>query len=283
MGAGDRLASGGDGGSTGHFGGAGMELLLWGCSSPAPFGPLHGPLGTAEVEPPAGPGTPEPWGRAGCGRAALSPSPGDTPGRRDSGGRRGARTHLPEAVGRFLRGRCRLVVGARHGCGCQCGRWAAVGQTPASCTVGRHGGEQGNPGPPARGTSIRLRGQGRGRRLIQPRPTDPSRGHPLGAIQPPELLCWERAAGAALRVSPARTRLSTACPRVSPWGQWLRQGWGGGMRCPKKFSLHSTLICPDLQKNGIPEHHVAPPHGLTLCRFAENGGWGLVGGMRGNR
>lgn len=246
MGAGDRLAWGGVAGSTRHFGGAGMELLLWGCSSPAPFGPLHGPLGTAEVEPSSRAGDSGATGSDGCGRGRqCCPSAGDTPGRRDSGGDRGARTHLPEAVGRFLRGRCRLVVGARHGCGRQSGRWAAVGQTPASCTAGRREarGWAGQPGPPAHGTSIRLSGQGWGQCPTQLQPTDPSSAHtchPLGATQTPRAAvlgenCGSSAAGLSSQ-GPAQHRLSL---RV-PVGPVAVAGLGRGMRCPKKFSLHST-------------------------------------------
>lgn len=64
-----------------------------------------------------------------------------------------AGTHLPEAVGCFLGGRGRLVVGTRHGSrrclGRQSRRWGFPGQTPASCTEGTgegsHGGCRGPP------------------------------------------------------------------------------------------------------------------------------------------
>lgn len=62
----------------------------------------------------------------------------------DAAGTRGvAGAHLPEAVGRFLGGRRRLVVGTRHGSrgglGRRCGRSVALGQAAASCTGGSRG------------------------------------------------------------------------------------------------------------------------------------------------
>lgn len=59
----------------------------------------------------------------------------------------------------------------------------------------RHGGGQGSPGPPAHGTSIRLRGQGWGQCPIQLQPTDPSSAHtchPLSATQTPQSCCAGR-------------------------------------------------------------------------------------------
>lgn len=222
------------------FGAAPAQLLLV---------PSMAPWGQPRSSPPAEPGTAEPRGSNGCGRGRQRcPSAGDTPGCRDSGWGRGARTHLPEAVGRFLRGRCRLVVGARHGCGRQCGRWAAVGQTPASCTAGRPEarGWAGQPWPscpwdkhPAEGTGMgTMPNSTATHRPFQCPHVSPTQCHP----NPPELLCWERTAGVARRVSAARARLSTACPCVSPWGQWPWQGCGGGCAAQR----NSPYIPPNL-------------------------------------
>lgn len=110
-----------------------------------------------------------------------------------------AGTHLPEAVGCFLGGRCRLVVGTRHGSlrclGRQSKRWGFPGQTPASCTEGTGEGSHGGcRGPPfLLPTALWDKHPGGGDRhgdsaCPSSGPTDSSSAHhPLGAIQtPPE-------------------------------------------------------------------------------------------------
>lgn len=91
--------------------------------------------------------------------------------RGDNGGVAGA--HLPEAVGRFLGGRCRLVVGTRHGSrgglGRRCGRSVALGQAAASCTGGSRG---------VRGGQQPRRAEQRPPTLSHPTPLHPH-PHPL--------------------------------------------------------------------------------------------------------
>lgn len=136
----------------------------------------------------------------------------------DTAGTRGvAGAHLPEAVGRFLGGRRRLVVGTRHGSrgglGRRCGRSVALGQAAASCTGGskRVGGggvtaasqgraETPNPTPshptasPSHphphalrhhGASTQLQGMGRGTEPFQ-LPSCAPHIPPHGAMQNPD-------------------------------------------------------------------------------------------------
>lgn len=149
-----------------------------------------------------------------------------------------ARTHLPEAVGCFLRGRCRLVVGTRHGSrrclGGQCGRWVALGQTPTSCTEGRRGGSHGgtSKGPPSllptalqdkplvAGDGDRDRdgdvdGDGVHSSSGPQIPPVPTMCHPLGVIQaPPEVtVLGERITGSSTVGSSPAGDLAQA-PRV---------------------------------------------------------------------
>lgn len=123
----------------------------------------------------------------------------------------------------------------------------------------------------------------------------PATRHLLGAIQTPQRwLCWERESGGAARRGAHRPGawLSTTRPwGATAWGErpWQDQGWG--MHCPKKFSTqYSTLIRPDLQKNGIPGESRGPTawlNPLPLCREPQlgmglgAGGWHWMGMERG--
>jgi len=159
------------------------------------------------------------------------------------------------------------------------------------------GGEQGTPIPPACSTMGQTSslGQGWGRcpfQLGTHRPLSCPH-HPKVPLKPPQSqLSWEGEQRGAARWGAHRlvAWLSTACPRGAvAWGERPWQGCGGvgrgGMRHPKKFSSqYSTLIRPDLQKNGIPGASRGPAawlNPLPLCQELRlgmgAGGWHHVG------